>query len=110
MFAANDSICTATRDRASVKAASIDSRVSGVPLATTWSPRYSVSSSSRTTAPSATRTITSGPTPSMTGIPASSSSCGPRFGYRPVMLIETLTTAAIFRLISSSALTRSRSE
>ena len=46
----------------------------------------------------------------MTGMPASSSSCGPRFGYRPVMLIEALTTAATFRLISSSALTRSRSE
>jgi uncharacterized membrane-anchored protein len=48
--------------------------------AMTVSPRYRVSVSSRTTEPSVTRTSTSGPAPSMTGMPASSSSCGPRFG------------------------------
>ena len=41
--------------------------------------------------------------------PASSSSFRARFGYRPVMLTDPLTTAAGFRLMSSSALTRSRS-
>ena len=43
MLAANDSICTATMALASVMAASTDSWVSGVPLATTGSPRYRVS-------------------------------------------------------------------
>ena len=34
---------------------------------------------------------------------------GPGFGYRPVMVTDPLTTAAAFRLMSSSALTRCRS-
>ncbi len=57
-----------------------DSWVSGVPFATTVSPTYRVSWSSRTIAPSVTRTSTSGPTSSRTGMSALSSSCGPRFG------------------------------
>ena len=80
MLAANDSIWTGTMALASVIAASTDSCVSGVPFATTVSPRYRVSWSSRTIAPSVTRTSTSGPTSSRTGMSALSSSCGPRFG------------------------------
>jgi hypothetical protein len=59
--------------------------------------------------PSSTQTSTSGPTASMTGMPASSNKPRAEVGYRPVTLTDALTTAAAFRLVSSSALIRSRS-
>src|SRR5215469_10218165 len=61
------------------------------------------------TAPSLILIIASVPTSSSSGMPASSSSRGPRFGYLPVMDFAAFTTAATRQSISSSALTRSRS-
>ena len=42
-------------------------------------------------------------------MPASTSNCGPWLGYRPLMLVDTFTTAPTWRSISASALSRSRS-
>ena len=90
-------------------AVATESAVCTVPFATMASPRNSVSPSSRTSRPSPTLSKTSGPTSSISGTPASTRSCGPRFGYRPVMLGAALMTAATWQLTSDSALTRSRS-
>src|SRR3984957_4316199 len=78
------------------------------PFATTSSPVYSVSPCSRTSVPSLTLAKTSGPTSSSSGTPALISSWGPRFGYRPVMLGATFTTAPTCCRSSASAPSRAR--
>src|SRR5215510_725318 len=109
VFATNAWSWSATPAWASAMAARTDSGVSRRPVPTASSPTYSVSSCSRTVFRSDTRRNTSAPAWSSSGIPASTRSCGPALGYRPLMLLATLTTAATCRCTSASALTRSRS-
>src|SRR5215472_494315 len=109
VFATNAWSWAVTPACASAIAARTVAAVSRWPVATASSPRYSVSPCSRTAFPSDTSWNTSGPAWSSSGIPASTRSCGPVLGYRPLMLAAALTTAAACRCNSASALTRSRS-
>src|SRR4051794_10651068 len=80
-----------------------------MPTASSRSPTYTRSPSSRSTSPSLTFSRSSGPTPSINGISASTRISGPRFGYRPLIEREASITAATPALTRPSALTRSRS-
>jgi hypothetical protein len=80
VLAAKASNCTDRPARASVIASATDSVVCSMPSATSVSPAKTWLPSTRTGVPSLSLVKTSLPTPSTSGMPASTRMPGPRFG------------------------------
>ncbi len=109
VLAANASSWTARPERASAMALCTMSRSNSVPLATTLSPTSRSPPTTETSWPSRRSCMTSLPTLSISGIPASTRISGPRLGYRPEMEDAAFTTAAGRQARRASALTLSMS-
>src|SRR6266498_1276449 len=109
VLAANASNWTESPSRASAIALATVPASCRTPLATASPPRYTVSASIRTTSPSRSRSNSTSPRSSISGMPACTSTSGPRLGYRPEIDGLALSTAATPTATSESAATRSRS-
>ena len=94
---------------ASIIRSAMDSGVCSVPCAIGSSPMYTVPPSSRILAPSLSLPKIFSPTPSIRMTSEATRISGPRFGYRPEIDGEALTTAVTPALTSASAVARSMS-